>query len=69
MSDRDQIKELINDEIDRLVMNLDIARANATGGRRSMTPEQHPRVQHAHGALEGIADLRTLLVAKGLIDA
>lgn len=42
--------------------------AQTHSGRMSVTPTAHPRVQHAHGVLNALADLRTELMGEGLLD-
>lgn len=64
------IETKINKAIEDAQKHYDktLAEIKATGvGRMTLLPESHPRVQHAHGYLNALADLRAELIAVGII--
>lgn len=62
-----EVIDTLEKAIERAEGEYEAAQSQAFGGNMTILKSQHPMVQHAHGKLNALADLRTELVARGLI--
>ena len=65
-----KLNQILEEKIKRAQESYETAleMAQTHSGRMTLTPLAHPRVQHAHGVLNALADLRTELMGEGLLN-